>query len=131
MSGRIRTKKAYATQALYSAVRRMTSAYLSGVIMRKYANPVGGGSFRGAVRSDDSALTSHPGKGNKMSKIDELKADIERLPEEDVAELFRWLSEKEWENWDKEIEADSQAGKRDFLVREAHEEKAKGTLKEM
>ena len=64
-----------------------------------------------------------------MSKIDELKADIERLPSEELAELFP--SEKEWEIWDKEIEADSQAGRLDFLVREAHEEKAKGTLKEM
>jgi hypothetical protein len=36
-----------------------------------------------------------------MSKIDELKADIEKLPSEEVAELFRWLSEKEWESWDK------------------------------
>jgi len=66
-----------------------------------------------------------------MSKIDELKADIERLPSEELAELFRWLSEKEWESWDKEIEADSQSGRLDFLVQEAHEEKAKGTLKEM
>jgi hypothetical protein len=60
-----------------------------------------------------------------MSKIDELKADIERLPSEELAELFP--SEKEWEIWDKEIEAGSQAGRLDFLVREAHEEKAKGT----
>ena len=52
-----------------------------------------------------------------MSKIDELEADIERLPSEELAELFRWLSEKEWESWDKEIEADSQAGRLDFLVR--------------
>ena len=66
-----------------------------------------------------------------MSKIDELKADIEGLPSEELAELFRWLSEKEWESWDKEIEADSQAGRLDFLVREARAEKAKGTLKEM
>jgi len=66
-----------------------------------------------------------------MSKIDELKEDIEKLPSEELAELFRWLSEKEWESWDKEIEADSQAGRLDFLVREAREEKAKGTLKEM
>ena len=66
-----------------------------------------------------------------MSKIDELKADIEGLPSEELAELFRWLSEKEWEIWDKEIEADSRAGRLDFLVREAREEKAKGTLKEL
>ena len=66
-----------------------------------------------------------------MSKIDALKADIERLSSQELAELFRWLSEKEWESWDKEIEADSQAGRLDFLVREARKEKAKGTLKEM
>ena len=60
-----------------------------------------------------------------MSKIDELKADIDRLPNEELAELFP--SEKEWESWDREIEADSEAGRLDFLVREAHEEKAKGT----
>jgi len=66
-----------------------------------------------------------------MSKIDELKAEIERLPSEEIAEIFRWLSEKDWERWDKEIEADSQAGKLDFLVREAHEEKIKGNLKDL
>ena len=66
-----------------------------------------------------------------MSKIDELKADIEGLPRREQAELFRWLSEKDWERWDKEIEADSQAGRLDFLVREAREEKSKGRLKEL
>ncbi len=66
-----------------------------------------------------------------MSKIDELKAEIEKLPSEEFAQFFRWLSEKDWERWDKEIEADSQAGRLDFLVREAHAEKAKGTLKDL
>ncbi|MBX3332244.1 MAG: hypothetical protein KF722_17730 [Nitrospira sp.] len=66
-----------------------------------------------------------------MSKADELKTEIERLPPEEFAELVRWLSEKDWERWDKQIEADSAAGKLDFLVREALEEKAKGTLKNL
>jgi hypothetical protein len=66
-----------------------------------------------------------------MSKVDELKTDIERLSSEEVAELFRWLSEREWESWDREIEADTQAGRLDFLVREARQEKARGTLKEL
>jgi hypothetical protein len=66
-----------------------------------------------------------------MSKIDELKAEIESLPREEFAEIFRWLTEKDWERWDMEIETDSQAGKLDFMVREAHEEKAKGTLKDL
>ena len=53
------------------------------------------------------------------------------LPGEEFAELFRWLSEKDWERWDNEIEADSQAGRLDFLVLEAREQKAKGTLKDL
>ncbi|HEU5407502.1 MAG TPA: hypothetical protein VFU48_07025 [Nitrospira sp.] len=61
--------------------------------------------------------------------MDELKTEIERLPQGEFAELVRWLSEKDWERWDKEIEADSAAGKLDFLVREALEEKSKGTLR--
>ena len=66
-----------------------------------------------------------------MSKIDELKVEIERLPSEEFTELFRWLLEKDWERWDKEIEADSQAGRLDFLVRQARAEKATGTLKDL
>jgi hypothetical protein len=66
-----------------------------------------------------------------MSKIDQLKAEIESLPSEEFTEIFRWLSEKDWERWDKEIEADSRSGKLDFLVREAQEEKTKGNLKDL
>jgi hypothetical protein len=71
------------------------------------------------------------GTGNQMSKIDQLKAEIENLPSEEFTEIFRWLSEKDWERWDKEIEADSQSGRLDFLVREAREEKTKGNLKDL
>ena len=60
-----------------------------------------------------------------MSKIEELKAEIERLPSEEFTEFFRWLSERDWEKWDKEIEADSQAGRLDFLLCEAQDGKAK------
>jgi hypothetical protein len=70
-------------------------------------------------------------KGHYMSKLDQLKAEIENLTNEQIAEIFRWLSEKDWERWDKEIEADSQSGRLDFLVREAHLEKAKGNLKDL
>ena len=66
-----------------------------------------------------------------MSKIDVLKTEIERLSTNEFAELYRWFSERDWERWDKELEADSQAGKLDFLVREAREEKTKGTLKDL
>ena len=62
-----------------------------------------------------------------MSKIDEIKADIEKLPSEECAELFRWLSEKEWESWDKEIEADAEAGRLDFLLRESRDVRNTGS----
>jgi hypothetical protein len=67
----------------------------------------------------------------RMAKVDELKTEIERLPPEQFAELARWLSEKDWERWDKEIESGSIAGKLDFLVRDALDAKAKGTLKDL
>lgn len=66
-----------------------------------------------------------------MSKIDELKAEIERLSSHEIAEIYRWLSEKDWERWDKEIESDGQSQKIEFLVQEAREEKAKGNLKDL
>ena len=66
-----------------------------------------------------------------MSKVDDLKIEIERLPEEEFTELVRWLSEKDWERWDKEIEADSESGKLDFLIHEALDAKAKRTLKDL
>jgi Fe-S cluster biosynthesis and repair protein YggX len=66
-----------------------------------------------------------------MSKIDSLKAQIERLPGEEFAEIFRWSSEKDWERWDKEIAADSDAGRLDFLEREAREEKSDAEVRDL
>lgn len=66
-----------------------------------------------------------------MSKLDKLKTQIERLSQEEFNELVRWLWKKDWERWDKQIEADYEAGRLDFLVREALAEKAKGTLKDL
>jgi hypothetical protein len=65
-----------------------------------------------------------------MTKVQEIQAAIESLPREEYVRLREWFSERDWEQWDKQIEADSDAGKLDFLIREAVEEKAKGRLKE-
>ena len=66
-----------------------------------------------------------------MAKIDQLKIEIEQLPEEQLAELIRWLSEKDWARWDREIEADSRSGKLDFLIHEAEDAKSKGKLSDL
>lgn len=62
-------------------------------------------------------------------KVNEIKAAIEALPEEEYVRLRRWFSERDWEKWDRQIELDSESGKLDFLIREALDEKAKGNLK--
>ncbi len=66
-----------------------------------------------------------------MVKVDEIKSAIEGLPEEEFAKLRQWFSEKDWQKWDRQIEADSGSGKLDFLIREALDEKTKGKLKEL
>ena len=70
-----------------------------------------------------------------MTTITEIQEAIMSLREPEFAELKKWLSglevERRWEEWDVQIEADSDAGKLDFLVTEALEAKANGTLAEL
>lgn len=44
-----------------------------------------------------------------MSSVAEIQQAIVSLTKSDYAELMRWLSEYDWEQWDKQIGADSQA----------------------
>ena len=66
-----------------------------------------------------------------MSRIAKIQQLILALPEADYRQLRQWCSELDWEKWDREIEADSGAGKLDFLIAEALEEKEKGTLQDL
>lgn len=66
-----------------------------------------------------------------MSSVEEIKSAIASLSQEDYERLRDWLSERDWEKWDEEIEKDSAAGKLDFLVKEAVAEKNQGLLKKL
>ena len=66
-----------------------------------------------------------------MSKLENIQAAIESLSEEEYSRLREWFVEKDWEQWDRRIEVDSQSGKLDFLVKEALEEKSKGRLTDL
>ena len=46
-------------------------------------------------------------------------------------ETIKSATKKDWDKWDKQIEADSKSGKLDFLISKAMKEKEKGTLKEL
>ena len=52
-----------------------------------------------------------------MAKVDEIKKAIEILPEEEFIKLRKWIAEKDWQKWDREIIKDSNAGKLDFLIK--------------
>ena len=62
-----------------------------------------------------------------MSNIDELKADIKKLPSRELFELVQWLMAQDWESWDEAFEADAPAGRLDSLGCEACEERVQET----
>jgi hypothetical protein len=66
-----------------------------------------------------------------MTRLEELEFRINSLPEAEYGEFRRWFLERDWVKWDRQIEADSVSGRLDFLVREAQEARAKGTLSEL
>ena len=66
-----------------------------------------------------------------MSKVEEIKEAINTLPEEDYILLRQWFSEKDWQQWDKQILSDSASGNLDFLLREANKAKATNKLRDL
>ena len=66
-----------------------------------------------------------------MSSVEEIQSAIVSLAPEEYARLREWFIERDWEQWDQQIEADVQAGKLDFLIAEAMAEKAQGHLRDL
>ena len=66
-----------------------------------------------------------------MSSIAEIQEAILSLPSEEYVQLRRWFTELDWEMWDREIEADLEAGRLDSLIAEAVEAQEQGTLQEL
>ena len=49
-----------------------------------------------------------------MSRLTKIQQQILALPEAEYKQLRQWFNELDWEKWDREIEADSDAGKLGF-----------------
>ncbi len=62
--------------------------------------------------------------------VAEIEAAIQILPKEDLARFNAWYQEYMETLWDKQIRQDAAAGKLDFLINEAREERDAGTLKQ-
>ena len=66
-----------------------------------------------------------------MVSITEIQEAIRVLPETEYVQLRKWISELDWERWDSQIEADSEAGRLDFLTADAREAREHGALEEL
>ena len=66
-----------------------------------------------------------------MAGLEELEEAIAKLPEEDCCSFRHWFLERDWERWDMQISEDSQAGKFDFLVREALDANNENKLRDL
>ena len=66
-----------------------------------------------------------------MTQIEAIQAEIESLSSEDFARLREWIVQRDWQNWDRQIERDSAAGKLDFLRDEAKSAKQQGKLRDL
>lgn len=66
-----------------------------------------------------------------MTRIEEIENAIASLQMEEYRQFRGWFLERDWAQWDKQIEADSGSGKLDFLIKEAKEEKNRGDLRDL
>ena len=66
-----------------------------------------------------------------MSKVEAIQSAILSLSSEEYVYLRQWFAERDWEQWDKQIEEDAASGKLDFLIEEAMVEKAQGQLRDL
>ena len=68
-----------------------------------------------------------------MLTVEQIQHAIQSLPEEDYLRFREWFSawdwDHDWDDWDRQIAADSKAGKLDFLVKQAKEDARLGQLR--
>ena len=66
-----------------------------------------------------------------MSELEDLEHRIKNLPTDELAKLRAWFIEYDHMLWDKQIEADSKAGKLHGLVSEALADYQAGKAREI
>ena len=66
-----------------------------------------------------------------MTNISEIQEAILGLPKSDYVQLRQWFNELDWEEWDRQIETDSENGSLDSLIQEAEGAKEQGRLQEL
>lgn len=66
-----------------------------------------------------------------MQTVEEIQQAIEALSDEDYKRIREWFTEADWDDWDRQIAADSEAGRLDFLAEEAERDRRLGRLRNL
>jgi hypothetical protein len=69
--------------------------------------------------------------GDSVKSVEEIERAVDGLSEEEYVEFRQWFLERDWQEWDRQIGADSDSGKLDFLIREAKEGGADATTDDL
>lgn len=65
-----------------------------------------------------------------MSTPQEIESAVQHLSAEDLARFRDWFAEYDWQAWDRQLEADVDAGRLDRLAGEALRERRAGRATE-
>jgi hypothetical protein len=66
-----------------------------------------------------------------MSTIREIKAAIESLRAREQRRLVRWIEERSWDDWDRQIACDVDSGRLDHVLRKVRANIRKSKLMNM
>jgi len=66
-----------------------------------------------------------------MTKLQSIQTNIKTLTNDEFTYLKNWINELDAQQWENQIEEDSNSGRLDFLIEESLLEKSKGQLKEL
>ncbi len=61
-----------------------------------------------------------------MTTVTEIRGAVKRLPKRDLARFRKWFAEYDAAVWDRQLEADANAGKLEALIREAQRDHKAG-----
>lgn len=70
-------------------------------------------------------------EATKMTVLEKIEAQVQTLSEKELYEFRRWFMEWDADAWDRQIEADAQAGKLDALAAEALAEYHSGSARQI
>lgn len=64
-----------------------------------------------------------------MTTVAEIRVAVERLPKRELARFRKWFAEYDAAAWDRQLQADTDAGRLDALIREARADHRAGRTK--